>query len=333
MFPLVNGMKARKVRTWPSSFESNIDGFNRQEIFIPGSQPGYFFQQQGPHVQNCQMQVEHLLLREPQRLHYHRSTTEFQEGTINSIKKKKPAGKVKQLRQKIQKNRTLTEQNNILKAENFADGDQAMPSDEDEDSEDNVIGTGFFAYLSDDYESEVEIGATIISDESDEDPGSDIEIGASVQAIGRERLDSAGSIELGISFEKMVGDEIMAPVEAAPKTNANSRENRKYTDIDDQKSRIEKFHHIFRRFSKKQYMRCSFRINALIEKTRGQKLSIHNKKAVVKITRKLWHKRDAAIPDAKLEHLVVRKLAQEGLLSKILSPSSLPSSRRIKGRC
>ena len=282
MFPLVNG-KARKVRTWPSSLdiESNIDGFNRQEIFILGSQPGYFFQQQGPYAQNCQMQVEHLLLREPQRLHYHRSTTQFQERTINSIKKKKPAGKVKQLRQKIQKNRTLTEQNNILKAKIFAGGDQAMPSDEDEDSEDNVIGTGFFAYLSDDCESDVEIGATIISDESDEDSGSDIEIRSfklQVQAIDRERLDSAGSIELGISFETMVGDEIMAPVEAAPKTNANSRGNRKYTDVDDQKSRIEKFHRIFRRFSKKQYMRCSFRINALIEKTRGQKLSIHNKK-------------------------------------------------------
>ena len=80
-------------------------------------------------------------------------------------------------------------------------------------------------------------------------------------------------------------------------------------------------------------MRCSFRINALIEKTRGQKLSIRNKKAVIKITRKLWHKRDAAIPDAELEHLVVRKLAQEGFLGKVLSPSSLPSSRRIKGRC
>ena len=129
----------------------------------------------------------------------------------------------------------------------------------------------------------------------------------------------------------MVGDEIMAPVEAAPKTNANSRGNRKYTDVDDQKSRIEKFHRIFRRFSKKQYALVF--INALIEKTCGKKLSIHNKKAVVKITRKLWHKRDAAIPDAKLEHLVVRTLAQEGLLSKILSSSSLPSSRRIKGRC
>ena len=53
-----------------------------------------------------------------------------------------------------------------------------MPSDEDDDSEDNVIGIGFFAYLSDDYESDVEIGATLISDESDEDPDSDIEIGS-----------------------------------------------------------------------------------------------------------------------------------------------------------
>ena len=114
MFPLENG-KALKVRTWPSSFESNIDGFNRQEIFILGSQPGYFFQQQGP-LPKLPNAGWHPLLREPQRLHYHRSTTQFQERTINSIKKKKPAGKVKQLRQKIQKNRTLTEQNNIHKA-------------------------------------------------------------------------------------------------------------------------------------------------------------------------------------------------------------------------
>ena len=316
-------MEARRVRKWPSSFgidiESNIIGFD-----IPGSQPGYFFQQQRSHAQNYQMQVDRLLLREPKRLrnlHNHRSTIQFQEGAINSIKKKKPAGKVKQLRQKIQKTRTLIEQDNILKAENFAGGDQAMPSDEDDDTEDKVIGIGLFSYSSDDYESDVEIGATLISDASDEDSDSGIEIGTSIRAIERERLDSAESIELGISFETMVGDELIAPDETAPKTSANSRRNRKYTDIDDQKSRIERFHRIFRRFGKKQYMRCSFRINALIGKIRGKKLSIRNKKAVINMTRKLCHKRDAAIPDAELEHRVVRKLAQEGFLGKVLSSS------------
>ena len=81
-----------------------------------------------------------------------------------------------------------------------------MPSDDD-DTEDKVIGIGLFSYSSDDYESDVEIGATLISDASDEDSDSGIEIGTSIRAIERERLDSAGSIELGISFETMVGDE------------------------------------------------------------------------------------------------------------------------------
>ena len=69
-------MEARRVRKWPSSFgidiESNIIGFD-----IPGSQPGYFFQQQRSHAQNYQMQVDRLLLREPKRLrnlHNHRYT-------------------------------------------------------------------------------------------------------------------------------------------------------------------------------------------------------------------------------------------------------------------
>ena len=79
-------MEARRVRKWPSSFgidiESNIIGFD-----IPGSQPGYFFQQQRSHAQNYQMQVDSLLLREPKRLrnlHNHRSTIQFQEGAITT---------------------------------------------------------------------------------------------------------------------------------------------------------------------------------------------------------------------------------------------------------
>ena len=72
-------------------------------------------------------------------------------------------------------------------------------------------------------------------------------------------------------------------------------------------------------------MRCSFR-KRFDWKIRGKKLSIRNKKAVINMTRKLCHKRDAAIPDAELEHRVVRKLAQEGFLAKYYR---LPS-RRIK---
>ena len=47
------------------------------------------------------------------------------------------------------------------------------------------------------------------------------------------------------------------------------------------------------------------------------------------MTRKLCHKRDVAIPDAELEHRVVRKLHRKVFWVKYYR---LPS-RRIKGRC
>ena len=347
----MNAVNARKVRRWPSSvgmnIETNTDGFDYQEIFIPDSQAvgqyknqaqhfNCFFQQREPHNQRS-MQIGGALLRELQQQHNRQSRVKFQEGTFNNIKEKKTTGKVEQLRQRIQKNRILMEQDDIVQVESFAGGDQTIPSDEDYDCDTKVVGVSFLTYSSDDCESDVEIGATLISDvsdvdSSDEDSGSDIEIGTSVQAIRRERLDSTGSINLGVSFQTMVGDETMAPDEEKQKTNVNSHVNTKYSHKDNQNnSKIKKFNQIFGKFRKKQHVRCSFRINALLGKIRGKKLSVRNKRVVRSITRKLCHERQAAaIADADLETDVVSKLAQEGFLNKIFSCAASHSSRRSK---
>ena len=345
-------------RRWPSTIGNNIGtgiaGFNQQQPFMQQSpqQPmfggggqynnqmqntNYYPQQQQLQPQPYQLQQlqqQPILFQQPQlqqQLRHQQLPTMHNQARNSSNKEKKKKrkkrkGKVKGLRQKIQKSRNQMKQEDIFNMQNFGGGDQAMPSDEDI-SGDEVIGVGILTESSEDDESDIEIGTTIISDTSDEDTEeSDIEIGSSMQAVQRERLDSTASVNYGITFDEAGGDECIAPDEITSKTTVHSKKKKKGANKSNQKLLMKKFNNKFKKFSKQQYVRCSFRINALISEIRKEKLSIHDKKAIVKFTQDLWNKRDIDLSDAELEHRVVRKLTETGFLEKMLSFTSSSST-------